>query len=544
MLTFAEFLTKRRAAFGMSMTELAARLSVTPQYISLLEAGRCNPSKKLQERCSKFFGEDVEYIRFLAQTMSRAQKEALLRSPTALPFLNRHGRELSEANDAIREAVSPDAEDLFVRQLFTAVENGQLNDESKAFYQWLIAEIGASTDGKPRFSAKARAWANLYDALLATDGTHLEPVASRFESLLTTLETDTNEPYPDELRLEVSRRLATARMQSGAFADAGAMYERVAHYARLTEDAEGALDAYRNAIEAYRRVGRLDVVLKMLTNAVGAEDIPAATRARLYVTKAQLLYDLGDSENAIEPVLQAVRIWRLRSLDIPDKTAQLVATQVLGLHLFVAKMFQVVWLRFRSSHSFDAQTAVASASTEARQWLGRIRSTLARVTEAEVPAGLRARYTVESDLESAALMIAQARWNHARKNIDAADGRIDDDVEFDDADDEALLRLRIMLMRSVVAFGQERSSDALEYARFVADAPPLSDPVRGKGRYTLLKFATTEILRACGDNDAADAVQAQLLAELDPYRQPTDALRSLCETDSIQRLRERIAASE
>ena len=55
MLTFAEFLTTRRAALGMSMTELAQHLSVTPQYISLLEAAKCNPSRKLQGRCADFF---------------------------------------------------------------------------------------------------------------------------------------------------------------------------------------------------------------------------------------------------------------------------------------------------------------------------------------------------------------------------------------------------------------------------------------------------------------------------------------------------------
>jgi len=523
MLTFAEFLAKRRAAFGMSMTELAARLMVTPQYISLLESGRCNPSKKLQERCAKFFDEDIEYIRFLSQPMPRAQKEALLRNPSALPFLSHSHREVPLAVEGTREAVPLDAEDRFIYTLFSRMEKGELSDESKGFYRQLIAEIRATTDTQPRFSAKARAWADLYDTLLATDGKNLAPATAQLEDLMTRLDTDTHEPYPEKLRLEVSRRLATALMQSNRFAEAGATYERVAHYARLIEDADGIFDGYQNAVRAYQHIGRLETILSMLSHAAGVENIPAAIKARLYVMKAHLLYNLADAESALEPIQQAVRIWRLRSLDISDKTARLVATQVLGLHCFVERGDQA----------------------EARQWLGRIRSTLARVTEAEVPLGVQMRYAAECDLESAALMIAQARWNHALKNIDDVCERVESGaVAFEDEDDKVLLRLRLAWMRGVVAHGKRQPEEALRLAYEVVDSGHLADPVRDKGRRAYLFNEASRLLRLCGDPVKADAVQTQLLDELDPAHQSSETDRMICETDAIRRLREQIAATK
>lgn len=511
MLTFAEFLAKRRAALGMSMTELAAHLSVTPQYISLLESGRCHPSKKLQERCAKFFGEDVEYIRFLAQNFSPLQKEALLRSPQAFPFLSRRLHEPQEV------LLPSDAEDAFLRELFRDVEEGTLNDEKRVFYEQLLAEMASTREGRPRFSAKARAWGMFYEILLRSEG--LASLAKGLEALWERLEA---EPCPDELRWETSRRLARAQRDLGALAKAGSNYERAAHYARLLENAGGVLEAYQQALYAYRGVGEVDNALSMLRRAVETEGIPAAVKAPLYVAQGRLLYELGDFERAVEPVRQAVRIWRLRSLEVPGKTGQLVSTQMLGLHLFVER----------------------EEALEARRWLGRIRSTLSRVTEEDLPTAWKRRYIAESDLHSAALMIARGRWNHARKNIEEVRGQFENDsLAFTDSDDKALMHGRLMLLEGFAARGQGDLSEAQRLAQNVVESVPLNDPVRQKGFRSRLVSGGARLLRLCGDEDAAKKVLNQLLQDLDPARQPSDVLRSLCNSESLQRLRGEIALS-
>lgn len=508
MLTFAEFLAKRRAALGMSMTELAAHLSITPQYISLLESGRCHPSKKLQERCARFFGEELDYIRFLAQNLPPVQKEALLRSPVAFPFLSRRFQEP-------REALLPsDAEDAFIRELFRYVEEGNLTSERRLFYERLLAEIASTREGRPRFSAKARAWGTFYEILLSSD----EPasVAKRLEALWAQIEA---EPYPDELRWETSRRLARVQKDLGALVEAASSYERAASYARLLEDTSGLLDAYQEAFRAYRDVGRVEEALSMLRRAVETEGIPAVVRAHLYVDQARLLYELGDFERAVEPVRQAVRIWRLRSLEVPDKTARLVSTQVLGLHLFVERQ----------------------ESLEARQWLGRIRSTLSRITEEDLPLAWKRRYIAESDLHSAVLMVAQGRWNHARKHVEEVREQFDNEVlAFADADDKTLFHLRLMLWGGFAVRGQGHLSEARARAQNVIESASLNDPVRQKGLRSRLMMGVSRLLRLCGDEKAAQTVLEQLLQELDPSRQPSDIFRLLCESDSLRRLREEI----
>ena len=216
MLTFAEFLTTRRAALGMSMTELAQHLSVTPQYISLLEAAKCNPSRKLQGRCAEFFDEDVEYIGFLAQPMSREQKQALLKVPAALPFLNRRPTDAG-GNLAINDTpVATDGEDEFIQRLLAPIGAGGVQGGSE-FYTRLLDEVGAKSNGHYAFSAKARGWAEYYRALLSEQVNGPGSGRAAFEKLTTSFEETVDGAYPDALRLMTADALATSYARDRSF---------------------------------------------------------------------------------------------------------------------------------------------------------------------------------------------------------------------------------------------------------------------------------------------------------------------------------------
>lgn len=519
MLTFAEFLAKRRAALGMSMTELAGRLSVTPQYISLLEGGRCNPSRKLQDRCARFFGEDPEFIRFLSQSMPRVQKEVLLRTPSALPFRVRQGRDPQVESESSWDSTQSDSEDRLLQALFQPIEDGEATGEREGFFGGLIREIQQRPD---RFSAKAVAWADYYAARLLAERSGIREAASGFQSLADRLAAGDDAPYPGSLRMLVNVRLADARLESGELDAAGSAFERAAQEARRIEDGATVLDAYAKASAAFRRVGKLDRILSMLDEAVSSEAIPAAAKAKLYVQRAQLAYDLGDSRGALEPVTQAVRIWRLRSLDIPDKTARLVSTQMLGLHLLVD----------------------LDESDEARQWLGRIRSTLARVTEEDMTAAQHARFVAESDLESAALMVDQGRWNHARKNLtDVAHREAADGLHFSDQDDRTLFADRIVVLLAQVAIAQEQIGEAAELLNGFLKKSPLTDPVREKGRRNLLRDAALSMLESITDGTEIAETRRAIAESLDPEKQSDEALRALCGSEPIRAIRSRLARS-
>ena len=517
MLTFAEFLTTRRAALGMSMTELARRLSVTPQYISLLEAAKCNPSRKLQGRCAEFFGEDAEYIDFLAQPMSREQKQALLRTPSALPFLTRRPPETDLDRDD--SPVATDGEDEFIRRLFGPIDNGRA-EAGREFYTRLLDEVSARENGDYRFSAKARGWADHYRAALVeqVDG----PGAARpmFEALTRRYDGPTNGAYPDALRLITAEALATSYAQDHDWESAAAAYEEMATRARRIGDMERFAAATRHAADAYRTVGRPDRVVEMYSAATGGEDVPAGIKAEFLIAQATLLCHLGEHEAALNPIRSAVRIWRLRSLDISSRTAQLISAQVLGLHCFV------------QTENRD----------EARQWLGRIRSTLARVSAAELAPEAHDRLTALSNLESAAMMVQQGRWNHAWKNLTGVERWLDDTQEHtEDADEGSLLRQRIRLLKTEVGLHRGQTRDALSIADEFLAHPPMADAVRDKGQHARMRARLAPVLGAAGHSEAAERALALAKDALDPENQPTDALRALCGIPQIAALRDSLA---
>ena len=236
--------------------------------------------------------------------------------------------------------------------------------------------------------------------------------------------------------------------------------------------------------------------------------------------RSTLLCHLGEYEAALDPIRSAVRIWRLRSLDIEGRTAQLISAQVLGLHCFVQ----------------------AESRDEARKWLGRVRSTLARVTPAELASEEQDRLTALSNLESAAMMVQQGRWNHAWKNLVGVESWLDDaDAHAVNTDEAALLRQRIRLLKTEVCLRQDQTRDALGIADEFMAHPAVGDAVRDKGQHARLRAKLAALLGSSGHSEAARRALALAEDALDPDSQPTDALRALCGIPQMTALRESLA---
>lgn len=516
MLTFAEFLTTRRAALGMSMTELAQHLSVTPQYISLLEAAKCNPSRKLQMRCAQFFDEDAEYIDFLAQPMSREQKQALLRAPAALPFLTRRASESHGDLGQDDAPVTTDGEDEFIQRLFAPIRDGKAKAGSE-FYARLLDEVGASENGGYRFSAKARGWADHYRATLAEQVDGSDAARPLYEELARRFAKPTEGAYPDALRLLTAEALATSYARDNDWNLAAPAFEEMAERARRVRDVGRFAEATRRAAHGYRALGRPDRVVELYEEAGAGEDVPAGVKAEFLIAQATLLCRLGGYAAALDPIRRAVRIWRLRSLDIGDRTARLISAQVLGLRCLVQ----------------------CADREEARKWLGRIRSTLARVTPAELTPEEQERLNSLSNLESAAMMVQQGRWNHAWKNLSGVDEWLDaTEAQCDDVDEHGLLRQRVRLLKTEVSLRRGQTGEARRSADAIMAHGPMADAVRDKGEHARIRIQLADLLDGFGEREAAERALALAQDALNPDAQGDDPSRALCAVPQIQALRD------
>ena len=473
----------------------------------------------MQGRCADFFEEDVEYIDFLAQPMSRQQKQALLRTPAALPFLNRRPADAAGEFAADDTPVATDGEDEFIQRLLDPIRNGGAQS-GQEFYTRLLDEVSAKSNGDYAFSAKARGWAEYYRAVLAeqVDG----PGAGRpaFEKLAASFDEMADSAYPDALRLLTADALATSYARDKNWTQAAAAYAEAANRARRTEDTERLAAATRQAADCYRQFGRVDRVIELYEEATSGEDIPAGIKAEFLISQATLLCHLGDYAAALEPIHGAVRIWRLRSLDIDGRTAQLISAQVLGLHCFV------------QTESRD----------EARKWLGRVRSTLARVTPEELSPEMQERLTALSNLESAAMMVQQGRWNHAWKNLTSVERWLDaDDAPAGDADEHALLRQRIRLLKTEVCLRRGETTQALTIADEILAHDAMADAVRDKGQHARIWGALAGLLDSSGEQQASQKALTVAKEALDPNGQASEAVRALCGLPQITALRESLA---
>ena len=215
-----------------------------------------------------------------------------------------------------------------------------------------------------------------------------------------------------------------------------------------------------------------------------------------------------------------MRIWRLRSLDVGNRTAQLISAQVIGLQCLVQ----------------------IEDREEARKWLGRIRSTLARVTPAELEPHEQERLTALSNLESAAMMVQQGRWNHAWKNLIGVDAWLDVwQPAADERDERALLRQRVRLLRTEVSLRRERTGEALRSAEAIIAHEPMGDAVREKGQHARIRALLATLLDGSGERETATRALALARAALSPDAQADDALRALCGVPQIQSLRDSLA---
>lgn len=210
-LEFARWLRERRLAAGFTMQEFAGRLGISSQFISFLEGGHRRPSDKLVRRCAEEFGEDLNYLRFLANPMPGAERQALLESPSAPEFLRRHVPDVKpyiEGSDDIliqeflggTRPFRPDNE-FDVDIYFTGYRPIQWLPP----LQWSLVEM-IRTD-RERFGANVVAWAEFHSAFYwVCLGDRQEPYQTLLK-LHERLRLETAEAYPLKLRFLVAFHL-------------------------------------------------------------------------------------------------------------------------------------------------------------------------------------------------------------------------------------------------------------------------------------------------------------------------------------------------
>lgn len=69
-------LRTKRLAKGLTMSDLARKLDVTPQLVSLWENGQCWPGPKLMPKLAKVFGQDPEAFVSEVEAVRRPQVAA------------------------------------------------------------------------------------------------------------------------------------------------------------------------------------------------------------------------------------------------------------------------------------------------------------------------------------------------------------------------------------------------------------------------------------------------------------------------------------
>ncbi len=374
------------------MEVVAARLGVSPQFISLLENARRHPSGGLVARAAELFADDPHYVAFLAQRMPIEQKRALAESPTAPDYIPRELR---------ARVWSVDGEEALLRQLLLPV--GWLPPERDAPYYGAPSDDVAPGDQSPAraiiaritaegssFSPKARAWAAFHAAYLTRLTRGREAALPAWEALASDLDADTSRPYGPTIRRFVAMQQASALHELGRAAEAEAHAARAVGYAADADDPDAAACAAFTIAAIRASAGDILGAAVALEEAVGRTGLSSEGRARSLATLATALGDTHEYVRARDVAERAAPLLRTTSLDLPtpERSAMLLATQAVGAEAF--------------AEQGDLDTADV--------WLNRARSLRPRAT---ADAATDMRLTVAASL----LFIKRRRPGMARRRV-------------------------------------------------------------------------------------------------------------------------------
>ncbi|MDP6801517.1 MAG: helix-turn-helix transcriptional regulator, partial [SAR202 cluster bacterium] len=393
MLNFSQYLRQGRLANGLTMQQLASRLLVSPQFISLLESGKRFPSDKLVQRCAAEFQEDLNYLRFLAQPIPEAQKRALLESPSAPDYLPESARTnvlIQDSDDVLMESLlavprlpkpEEDAPYFFVGK--TALDESDL-----ALPLQLLDRTRRDT---ARFGPKIRAWADFYEAYYTS---HLEGRLGAYEALRSLherLASETAVAYPLKLRFIVALHLGLCERENEDSDAAERLFQEASERAHAALQPGLQACALWSLADLRRSVGDTFGALETLDAALAIPDIPPFGIARCLSDAVEARLILEEDERVLEDATDAIRLWRSSTLDAPQ--------DVKSLHLVRMEIGA-----FASALRLDREE-------EGRSWLSRIRSMRVRI---DLPDEEDARVALSTGI----LLASRGRNNQARGHLE------------------------------------------------------------------------------------------------------------------------------
>jgi len=475
MLHFGEYLRQARLSQGLTMQELAERLEVSPQFISLLESTKRHPSDKLVQRAARLFEEDLNYLRFLAQPIPEAQKRALVESPSAPDYIPQSMRTnimVQDSDDALMEALlrAPALPDPDEDTIYHFATNVDVYDAELAVPRSLIEQVRNDPE---RFPLKMQAWADFYEAYYDRQANGREAARAGFAKICTRMQTETGEAYPQRLRYLSVLHHALCHDEAGDGASARRLYTQALEYAAAVDDPAGQACALWHISALDRAEGDTIRMIETLHKALRIKDIPPFALARCRTDAVIGYLAVWRNEDVIAGANETIKLWRSSTLPGPqdDKSLCLIQMEV---------------------SAFEAALRMGREE-EARNWLSRVRSMRVRI---ELPDLQEAQLSAATGT----LLIGRDRLTQAKKHPNAALR-----LTLPDDDDGNHLRLTCQRLLADIAVLENRVVDAEELLRDTERMPALNSAVRELDRQGQVAFAWVALHSAQANADGVIA---------------------------------------
>lgn len=489
------------------MQELAERLEVSPQFISLLESTKRHPSDKLVQRTARLFEEDLNYLRFLAQPIPEAQKRALFESPSApdyIPQSMRTNISVQDSDDTLMEALLrapalPDPEEDTLYHFGTQVS---VSSAETAVPRSLIDQVRSDPE---RFPLKMQAWSDFYEAYYERHANGRSAAKGGFAALASRMQTETAEAYPQRLRFLAVLHLGLCHHEEGDLDTARRLYGRALDYAAAVDDPAGQACALWHISALDEAEGDTPRMVETLQKALRIKEIPPFAIARCRTDAVSGYLALWRNEDVITGANETIKLWRSSTLPGPqdDKSLCLIRMEV---------------------SAFEAALRLGRED-EARNWLSRVRSMRVRIELPDVQ---------EAHLAAATgtLLIGRDRLTQAKKHPNAA-LRLD----LPDNDDGNHLRATCQRMLAEIAVLEGRLVDAEALLRDTERTPVLKSAVRELDRRGQVAFGWVSLQQAQNDAEAVAKTLEDLEATITSV--VADDKR-IGDTPLVARLEERI----
>ncbi len=477
MLHFGEYLRQARLSQGLTMQELAERLEVSPQFISLLESTKRHPSDKLVQRAARLFEEDLNYLRFLAQPIPEAQKRALFESPSAPDYIPQSMRTnimVQDTDDTLMEALlrapalpGPEEDTIYHFAVDVAVADADL-----AVPRSLIDQVRNDPE---RFPLKMQAWADFYEAYYDRHANGRVAAQDGFAKLCDRMQTETGEAYPQRLRYLAVLHHALCHDEAGDAGSARRLYTQALEYAAAVDDPAGQACALWHISALDRAEGDTIRMIETLHKALRIKDIPPFALARCRTDAVTGYLALWRNEDVIAGANETIKLWRSSTLPGPqdDKSLCLIQMEVSA---------------FEAALRMDREE-------EARNWLSRVRSMRVRIELPDLQEG-------QLSAATGTLLIGRDRLTQAKKHPNAALR-----LTLPEDDDGNHLRVTCQRLLADIAVLERRLVDAEALLRDTERTPVLNSAVRELDRQGQVAFAWVGLQRA---QDNADAVSETL----------------------------------